>query len=228
MKPEDTILGRPLPETQAPASGSGAAVDRDDGRRQAGRARRRVRPRERLGHLSVGRHAARHAARRDPACPHAHAMVKKVDTSAAEKMPGVQRDPQGRRRRAPTSRGSRRGGFASRLFDPHCRYEGDEVAAVAADTIYQAWDAVRAIKVEYDVLPHAVTSDEALKPDAPAVRDGGNTRAGRRQAVRARRRRGGLQDGRRRASSTRSRTPCETAQPDGAARLRGEVGRRHA
>ena len=67
-----------------------------------------------------------------------------------------------------------RGGFASRLFDPHCRYDGDEVAAVAADTVYQAWDAVRAIKVDYDVLPNAVTIDEALKPGAPVIRDGGN------------------------------------------------------
>ena len=107
-------------------------------------------------------------------CPHAHAMVKTVDTSAAEKMPGV---------RAVLKDGvagtnipwfAGRGGFASRLFDPHCRYEGDEVAVVAADTIYQAWDAVRAIKVEYDVLPQVTSVDDAMKPGAPAVRDGGN------------------------------------------------------
>jgi len=107
-------------------------------------------------------------------CPHAHALVKKVDTSAAEKMPGV---------RAILKDGdvgtnipwfSGRGGFSSRLFDTHCRYEGDEVAVVAADTIYQAWDAVRAIKVEYDVRPQVTAVADAMKPDAPAVRDGGN------------------------------------------------------
>jgi len=107
-------------------------------------------------------------------CPHAHAMVKKVDTSAAEKMPGV---------RAILKDGdvgtnvpwfAGRGGFSSRLFDAHCRYEGDEVAVVAADTIYQAWDAVRAIKVEYEVLPQVTSVEEAMKPGAPAVRDGGN------------------------------------------------------
>jgi len=110
-------------------------------------------------------------------CPHAHALVKKVDTAAAEKMPGV---------RAILKDGvvgtnipwfAGRGGFTSRLFDPHCRYDGDEVAVVAADTIYQAWDAVRAIKVEYEVLPRVTTIEAAAKPDAPAVRDGGNTPA---------------------------------------------------
>ncbi|MDO8835268.1 MAG: xanthine dehydrogenase family protein molybdopterin-binding subunit, partial [Vicinamibacterales bacterium] len=66
------------------------------------------------------------------------------------------------------------GGFSSRLFDSHCRMEGDEVVAVAADTIYQAWDAVRAIKVEYEVLPHALTYEDAMKDGAPDVREGGN------------------------------------------------------
>ena len=107
-------------------------------------------------------------------CPHAHAMVKKVDTGAAEKMPGV---------RAVLKDGTvgtnipwfgGRNGFASRLFDTHCRFQGDEVAVVAADSIYQAWDTVRAITVDYDVLPHVTAVADAMKPDAPAVRDGGN------------------------------------------------------
>jgi xanthine dehydrogenase YagR molybdenum-binding subunit len=106
-------------------------------------------------------------------CPHGHAMVKSVDTSAAEKMPGV---------RVVLKDGVpgtnipwfRSGNFSSRLFDPHCRYEGEEVAAVAADTIYQAWDALRAIKVEYEVRPHVVHEDDAAKADAPPVREGSN------------------------------------------------------
>jgi xanthine dehydrogenase YagR molybdenum-binding subunit len=107
-------------------------------------------------------------------CPHAHAMVKRVDTSAAEKMPGVQAVLKDGVTGTNIPWFGGRGGFASRLFDPHCRYDGDEVAAVAADTVYQAWDAVRTIKVDYDVLPNAVTIAEALKPGAPAIRDGGN------------------------------------------------------
>jgi len=105
-------------------------------------------------------------------CPHAHAMVKKVDVSAAEKMPGVHAVVTGS---TP--------GFdlpwipwysdstepLGKLLDPHCRHEGEEVAAVAAETPYQAWDAVRAIKVEYEVLPYVATEEDALKPDAPAL-----------------------------------------------------------
>lgn len=107
-------------------------------------------------------------------CPHGHAMVKTVDTAAAEKMPGV---------RAILKDGvtgtnipwfAAQGGFTSRLFDPHCRMEGEEVAVVAADTIYQAWDAVRAIRVDYEVLPHVVTFEDAMKDGAPATREGGN------------------------------------------------------
>ena len=45
----------------------------------------------------------------------------------------------------------------SRLFDPHCRYEGEEVAAVAAETPQQAWDAVRAIQVEYESCRSSAT-----------------------------------------------------------------------
>jgi xanthine dehydrogenase YagR molybdenum-binding subunit len=107
-------------------------------------------------------------------CPHAHAMVKSVDTSAAEKMPGVRAVLKDGMPGANVPWFAGAGGFSSRLFDPHCRYEGEEVAVVAADTIYQAWDAVRAIKVAYEVLPHATSIDEAVKPNAPAVRDGGN------------------------------------------------------
>lgn len=108
-------------------------------------------------------------------CPHAHAIVKRVNTTKAEGMSGV---------RAILKDGmpgadlawfaDRSGTFTSRLFDPHCRYEGEEVAAVAADTIHQAWDAVRAITVDYDVLDNVVDVDDAMKPGAVPTRDGGN------------------------------------------------------
>ena len=110
-------------------------------------------------------------------CPHAHAMVTRVDTSAAETMPGVHAVVTGRTPGFDLPWYSARGGSLSKLFDPHCRYEGEEVAAVAAETPYQAWDAVRAIKVEYEVLPFVVTEEDALEPDAPAIHPNGN-RAG--------------------------------------------------
>jgi len=102
--------------------------------------------------------------------PHAHAMVKSIDTSAAEKMPGVATVLTG------TSPGADTPwyGKQSKLFDPHCRYEGDEVAAVAARTPYQAWDAIKAIKVVYQELPFVLDEASALKPDAPRLHDSGN------------------------------------------------------
>lgn len=112
-------------------------------------------------------------------CPHAHARVRKVDVAAAEKMPGVH---------AVIHDGSpgadipwhtdSKGKAVSRLFDPHCRHEGEEVAAVAAETPRQAWDAVRAIAVEWEVLPQVCDVEQALAPGAPEVREGGNRTAG--------------------------------------------------
>jgi xanthine dehydrogenase YagR molybdenum-binding subunit len=102
-------------------------------------------------------------------CPHAHAHVKKIDVSAAEKMPGVHAIITDQTPGADIPWYGGRGGSLSRLFDPHCRFEGEEVAAVAAETPYQAWDAVRAIKVEYEVLPSVSTEEDALKPNAPVL-----------------------------------------------------------
>ncbi|HXY41658.1 MAG TPA: xanthine dehydrogenase family protein molybdopterin-binding subunit [Vicinamibacteria bacterium] len=110
-------------------------------------------------------------------CPHAHARVEKVDTRRAEAMPGVLAvltgDSPGAR--LPFYFGEK--GPLSWLFDPHCRFEGEEVAAVAAETQAQAEAAARAIAVEYQTLPFVVDMEQALKPGAPEIHPGGN-RAG--------------------------------------------------
>ena len=95
--------------------------------------------------------------------PHAHAKIKSIDTAAAEKMPGVK--------------------AVSTIADAGTtlRYQGDDIAAVAAETEEQARDAVRAIKVEYEVLPHVVTEPQAMAEGAPEVFKGGNVRKGRAQ-----------------------------------------------
>jgi len=82
-------------------------------------------------------------------CPYAHAKIKKFDSSAAMRMPGVKAIIQ-----APLT---------------ELRYAGAPVAAVAATTAELAQDAARAIVVEYEVLPHVVTSEAAIKPGAPRV-----------------------------------------------------------
>jgi xanthine dehydrogenase YagR molybdenum-binding subunit len=107
-------------------------------------------------------------------CPHAHARVTRVDTSRAETMPGVRAVITASTPGValPWYFGDR--GATSRLFDDHCRYAGEEVAAVAAETPHQAWDAARAIHVEYEVLPFVVDMEEALNPEAPAIHQDGN------------------------------------------------------
>jgi len=106
-------------------------------------------------------------------CPHPHARVVRVDTSAADAMPGVQAiitaGTPAADLRWPYSRN-----LATKLFDLHCRFEGEAVAAVAGETPYQAWDAARAIAVQYEVLPFVADEARALVGGAPAIHDGGN------------------------------------------------------
>jgi xanthine dehydrogenase YagR molybdenum-binding subunit len=82
-------------------------------------------------------------------CPHAHARVKRIDVSAAEKVPGVKAV------RVIQGEGS------------EIQWALDEVAAVAGATEEAAEDGIRAIRVEYEVLPHFV-DDEAVDR-APSV-----------------------------------------------------------
>ncbi|HXC68581.1 MAG TPA: xanthine dehydrogenase family protein molybdopterin-binding subunit [Pyrinomonadaceae bacterium] len=82
-------------------------------------------------------------------CPHGHARVTKLDTQAASKIPGVKAIVP-----APLT---------------EVRFAGGPVAAVAATTPEIAGDALRAIKVTYEVLPHVVHADRAIRPDAPKV-----------------------------------------------------------
>lgn len=102
-------------------------------------------------------------------CPYPHARITRIDTSRAEGMPGVHAvisdsTPEAQ---IPWYQSRQRGD--SRLFDDHCRFEGEAVAAVAAETPYQARDALHAIEVEYEVLPFTVDYKRALDDDAPIV-----------------------------------------------------------
>src|SRR6267154_736966 len=87
-------------------------------------------------------------------CPHAHARVKRFDSSKAATMPGVKAIIQ-----APLAQASL----------PEFRFAGSPVAAVAATTAELAQDAARAIVVEYEVLPHVVRAQDAIKPESPEV-----------------------------------------------------------
>jgi aldehyde oxidoreductase len=102
--------------------------------------------------------------------PHPHALIKGIDTSAAEKMPGVvgvltAKDVKG------TNRLKYIVDDRPILCDTKVRYIGDPVAAVAALTKEQAMAAAAAVKVEYEPLPVVDTFEKALPEDAVRVHD---------------------------------------------------------
>ncbi|HUZ86709.1 MAG TPA: aerobic carbon-monoxide dehydrogenase large subunit [Candidatus Baltobacterales bacterium] len=96
--------------------------------------------------------------------PHAHARIKSIDTAAAGAMPGViavvtgELMAQHKLAWMPTMSGDTQAVLAT----DKVRFQGQEVAAVIAETKYQAEDARDAIVVDYDVL-QAVTSPQQSK-----------------------------------------------------------------
>ncbi len=106
-------------------------------------------------------------------CPHPHAKVRSINTQAAQQLPGISTIITNEDRSAKLT-WQWAEGHERLLFDPHCRFEGEAVAAVAADTPQQAQDALRAIEVDYEVLPFVVDEREALTTAAPDIHSGGN------------------------------------------------------
>ena len=96
--------------------------------------------------------------------PHAHARIKSIDTAAAGAMPGViavvtgELMAQHKLAWMPTLSGDTQAVLAT----DKVRFQGQEVAAVIAETKYQAEDARDAIVVDYEVL-QAVTSPQQSK-----------------------------------------------------------------
>src|SRR6266404_5606220 len=117
--------------------------------------------------------------------PHAHAQIRGIDKTAAERMPGVfavltgedwaadglgtldpevmaedMGGPKGYRTKRPP------------LAIDRVRYLGERVAVVIAATEAQARDAAELVSVDYDVLPAVVNAEDAMRPGAPLVHDG--------------------------------------------------------
>lgn len=100
--------------------------------------------------------------------PYPHAIIKSIDTSAAKAYPGVRAVVTGQEK--PIRYG------ACIVDEPFLaidkvRYYGEPVAAVAADTLEIALEAVKLIKAEYEVLPVVTDAIEAMSPDSPLVHD---------------------------------------------------------
>jgi len=105
--------------------------------------------------------------------PHAHARIKSVDTSAAAAKPGViavvtgELMAQHKLAWMPTLSYDTQAVLAT----DKVRFQGQEVAAVIAETKYQAEDARDSIEVDYEVLRAVISPDGAKAEGAPLIRD---------------------------------------------------------
>ena len=102
--------------------------------------------------------------------PHAHAKIRKIDTSRAEMLNGVKAVIT-----AADLPDLSNGDSAMYDILDNCMarkkalYDGHAVAAVAAVDARTAREALKLIEVDYEVLPHVIDVDEATKPTAPVL-----------------------------------------------------------
>ena len=103
--------------------------------------------------------------------PHAHARILRIDATKALAMEGV---------KAVVTRADFAEGLTGENWNilenvmagDTALYDGHAVAAVAATTALAARDAIKAIEVDYEMLPHVTDVDKAMEPDAPVIREG--------------------------------------------------------
>ncbi|MFH1360802.1 MAG: molybdopterin cofactor-binding domain-containing protein [Candidatus Omnitrophota bacterium] len=110
--------------------------------------------------------------------PHAHARILHINTSKAEKLPGV--------KAIVTCKDTHNIKFGSNeYFFPHTvdqmaleaekvRYIGDEIGAVAAIDEETAAQALKLIDVKYEILPAVFDAQEAMQPEAPQIHEARN------------------------------------------------------
>src|SRR6476469_5720676 len=109
--------------------------------------------------------------------PHAHARIRSINTSKAEKLPGVKavitaKDfPEQKFEYIGPERVAVNFWHVTRniMAREKTLYEGHAVAAVAAMDAATADEALSLIEVDYEVLPHVIDVDEAMKEDAPLL-----------------------------------------------------------
>ncbi|MGI9862275.1 xanthine dehydrogenase molybdenum-binding subunit XdhA [Moorella naiadis] len=112
--------------------------------------------------------------------PYAHALIKNIDVTTARALPGVETvltyadvpkikfataghpyalDPKHRDKADRT------------ILTEKARFVGDAIAAVVAKDELIAVEALKLIKVEYEVLPPLLTAEAAMAEDAPLIHD---------------------------------------------------------
>src|SRR5688572_3951481 len=111
--------------------------------------------------------------------PHPHARIRGIDTSAAEKLPGVKAVVTAKDFKDQPSEFIPAGEMMINYRDvvrrvmarEKAHYEGHPIAAVAATRAAIAKEALKRIKVDYEVLPHVIDVVEAMKPGAPLLHE---------------------------------------------------------
>src|SRR6266540_4358610 len=104
--------------------------------------------------------------------PYAHATITGIDVSKAQAIPGVVAVVTGELMAQhnlawmPTLSGDTQAVLAT----DKVRFQGQEVAAVIAEDLYTAKDALELIMVEYDPIEPIVTPQQAMEPSAPVIR----------------------------------------------------------
>ncbi len=112
--------------------------------------------------------------------PHAHARILDIDDSAARALPGVHAVIH--YKNVPRVKYASGGQsypnpppYDQVSFDTKVRHVGDRVAAVAAESLEIAEEALKRIKVQYEVLPAVFDENEAIQPGAPVIHDEDDT-----------------------------------------------------
>ena len=100
--------------------------------------------------------------------PYPHAKVVKIDLEKAKALPGVKailtfKDMPSFRWHADMP-----------ILTDIARFEGDDIAVVAAVDEERAREAIELIKVDYEVLPFVLDPEDAMKPEAPKIHPQGN------------------------------------------------------
>ncbi len=111
--------------------------------------------------------------------PLAHAKIKSIDTSEAEKLPGI--EAIAHCFNTPMTKYNSYMTFAGQdilknetVFAETVRFVGDRVAAVAAVDEETAIEAIKLIKVEYEEMPVVVDARKATDEGVPEIWPGGN------------------------------------------------------
>ncbi|HEX3994701.1 MAG TPA: xanthine dehydrogenase family protein molybdopterin-binding subunit [Acetobacteraceae bacterium] len=111
--------------------------------------------------------------------PHAHAKIVSIDTTKAEKLPGVQAVVTAKDFPEIANEEAFVGEGPMNFRDLSCNvmartkalYEGHAVAAVAATTQAIADEALALIDVKYDVLPFVIDVEDAMADNAPVLHE---------------------------------------------------------